>query len=159
MQNNTTEEASVIDVNTPVTNPDLVAAMQRLKVDDGEETTNALLLALNQANFLVVVFTDEMNTTKSDEDGVVVVNEGSLIKVLTTTDSNGDMYLPLFTDWEAIGKRMDKPVNAFVFSSQDAWHWALNMGEYQGIVINPAEDALPLNKELVEFLASTQTTK
>lgn len=150
------DERPPVDVNTPVTNPNLVAAIQRLKTDSSLAAKDALLVELNRANFLVAIFTDEMHTTEPDKDGKVTIEKDSLIKVLNTSDGNGNMYLPLFTDWDAIWKYIDQPVNTLIFPSQDAWHWALNMGEYQGVVINPAEDALPLNRSQIEYLAREQ---
>ena len=143
-----------VDVKIPVTNPVLVAAMQRLKTDASDTAKDALLSELNKANYLVAIFSDEMHTSEPDENGESVIEKDSIIKVLDTSDANGNLYLPLFTDCEAIGKYIDKPVNTLVFPSQDAWHWALNMGEYHGIVINPAENALPLDLGLIRFLAS-----
>lgn len=146
-----------VDVNTPVTNPSLVAAIQRLKADSSNEAKDSLLIELNQANFLVAIFSDEMHTSEPDGDGKVTIEKDSIIKVLNTSDGNGNMYLPLFTDWEAIGKYIEQPVNTLIFPSQDAWHWALNMGEYHGVVINPAEDALPLSRAQIEYLADQIT--
>lgn len=146
-----------VDVSTPVTNPDLVAAIQRLKTDSSIETKDVLLIELNKANFLVAIFSDEMHTSEPDKDGKVTIEKDSIIKVLNTSDAEGHMYLPLFTDWEAIGKYIDKPVNTLIFPSQDAWHWVLNMGEYHGVVINPAEDALPLSRAQIEYLANEIT--
>jgi hypothetical protein len=151
------EDKPPVDVNTPVTNPNLVAAMQRLKMDSSNDAKDALLVELNKANYLVAIFSDEMRTSEPDKDGTVTVEKDSIIKVLNTSDGNGNMYLPLFTDWEAIGKYIDKPVNTLIFPSHDAWHWALNMGEYHGVVINPAEDALPLSRAQIEYLSNEST--
>ncbi|MGE4545962.1 MAG: SseB family protein [Pedobacter sp.] len=146
-----------VDVNTPVTNPKLVAAIQRLKLDASDEAKDALLIELNKANYLVAIFSDEMHTSEPGENGRVTVEKDSIIKVLNTSDGEGNMYLPLFTDWEAIGKYIDQPVDTLIFPSQDAWYWALNMGEYHGVVINPAEDALPLSRAQIEYLANEIT--
>ena len=151
------EGAPPIDVNVAVTNPKLVAAMERLKTDTSDAAKDDLLLELNKSNYLVAIFTDEMHTSEPDENGETVIEKDSLIKVLNTSDSQGNMYLPLFTDWDALRKYIDKPASTLVFPPQDAWHWALEMGEYHGIVINPAEDALPLNKGQIQFLASKVT--
>lgn len=151
------EGAPPIDVNVAVTNPNLVAAMQRLKSDTSNAAKDALLLELNKSNYLVAIFTDEMHTSEPDENGQAVIEKDSLIKVLNTSDSAGNMYLPLFTDWDALRKYITQPVSTFVFPPQEAWHWALEMGEYHGIVINPAEDALPLNKGQIQYLMSKFT--
>ncbi|CAA0092732.1 Uncharacterised protein [BD1-7 clade bacterium] len=143
-----------VDVNTPVTNPNLVAAMERLRTDTSNEAKYHLLLELNKANYLVAIFSDEMHTSEPDENGKSTIEKDSIIKVLNTSDEQGNMYLPLFTDWEAIGKYIDQPVNTLVFPPRDAWDWALKMGNYHGVVVNPAHNALPLSKGQIEYLAS-----
>ncbi|PCJ29987.1 MAG: hypothetical protein COA90_10715, partial [Gammaproteobacteria bacterium] len=117
-----------------------------------DEAKDALLLELNKSNYLVAIFADEMHRTEPDENGQSVIEEDSLIKVLNTSDSQGNMFLPLFTDWDALTKYTDKPVSTLVFPPQDAWHWALKMADYHGIVINPAENALPLSREQIQYL-------
>lgn len=144
--------APPIDVNVAVTNPNLVAAMYRLKTDTSNNAKDDLLLELNKSNYLVAIFADEMHVSEPDENGETVIEKDSLIKVLNTSDEQGNMYLPLFTDWDALCKYIDQPVSTLVFPPQDAWHWALEMGEYHGIVINPAENALPLNKGQIQYL-------
>lgn len=151
------EGASPVDVNIAVTNPNLVAAIERLKTDTSDAAKDALLLELNKSNYLVAIFADEMHTSEPDENGQSVIEKDSIIKVLNTSDGNGNMYLPLFTDWDALRKYIDQDVSTLVFPPQDAWHWALEMGEYHGIVINPAENALPLNKGQIQYLASQIT--
>jgi len=151
------EGAPPIDVNVAVTNPNLVTAMERLKTDTSNTAKDALLLELNKSNYLVAIFSDEMRTSEPDENGRSVIEKGSVIKVLNTSDGDGNMYLPVFTDWDALRKYIDQPVSTLVFPPQDAWHWALEMGEYHGIVINPAENALPLNKGQIQYLASQIT--
>lgn len=146
--------APPVDVNVAVTNPNLVAAIERLKGDVSDEAKDALLVELNKSNYLAAIFTDEMHASEPDENGKSVIEKDSTIKVLNTSDNNGNIYLPLFTDWDALRKYIDQPVNTLVFPPQDAWHWALEMGDYHGIVINPAENALPLNKEQIQYLAS-----
>ena len=141
-----------IDINKPVENPALVAAIDRLASDYSVAAKDNVLAELNRAVYLVAIFTDEMHTTEPDEKGQVTIQKDSLIKVLNTSDEAGNTYLPLFTDWQAIGLYIDKPVNTLVMPASDAWSWVMNMGEYHGAVINPARNALPLSKAQIQFL-------
>ena len=90
---------------------------------------------------------DEMHTSEPDKSGKVVIEKESIIKVINTTDNQGILYLPLFTDWEAIGKYISQLVSALVMPAEAPWLWVLNMGEYHGAIINPAQNALSLSKE------------
>lgn len=148
-----------VDVNKPVENPKLVAAIDRLLSDSSNKAKDELLLELNRANFLAAIFTDEMHTSEPDKDGKTVIEKDSLIKVLNTSDADGNTYLPLFTDWKEIKKYIDKPVNTLILPASDAWDWALKMGDYHGIVINPGHNALPLNIEQIKYLKGQSKTE
>lgn len=151
---NVNKGAPRVDVNTPVTNPGLLAALQKLAVDSSDEAKDVLLSELNRSNYLVAIFTDEMHVSNSDESGKSVIEKDSLIKVLNTSDDHGNAYLPLFTDWEALRKYIDHDVSSLIFPPKDAWNWVLNMGDYHGAVVNPAENALPLNRDQIAYLNS-----
>jgi len=151
-------EQPPVDLNKPVTNPALVAAMQRLKRDSSSAAKDAVLVELNRANYLIAIFSDEMHVSKPDSGGKATIEKDSVIKVINTSDVKGNTYLPLFTDWDAIRLFIGKPVDTLVFPAKDAWDWVLRMGNYQGAVINPANDALPLSKQQVEYLAAQLST-
>ncbi|GHB61526.1 hypothetical protein GCM10008107_07980 [Psychrosphaera saromensis] len=146
------EGAPPIDVKVAVTNPSLVDAMNRLNTDQSSAAKTDLLLELNKSNYLAAIFSDEMNMSEPDENGNKEIEKGSLIKVLNTSDSEGNIYLPLFTDWCAIKNYINKPVDTLVFSPQKAWSWALS--DYHGVVIYSEENSLPLNKSQIQYLAS-----
>lgn len=144
--------APPIDINKPVENPSLVAALKRMATDSSPSSQENLLRELNNAVYLMAIFSDELYTAEPDAQGRTVVEKDSKIKVIGTSDSEGNPYLPLFTDWGAIQKYIKEPVNTLVLPAADAWSWALNMGQYHGVVINPAENALPLSRKQIEFL-------
>src|SRR5690554_2523550 len=75
------EGAPPVDVNVAVTNPNLVAAMERLKTDTSSAAKDALLLELNKSNYLVAIFADEMHTSEPDENGQSVIEKNSIIKL------------------------------------------------------------------------------
>ena len=43
-----------------------------------------------------------------------------------------------------------------VLPAKDAWQFALQGLTYDGVVINPAHNALPLARPMVEYLANTE---
>ncbi len=141
-----------IDINKPVENPALVASMLRLAKSPTQEARSQLTIELNKAVYLAAVYTDEMHASEPDEEGKTEIEKDSVIKVLITSDDQGNPYLPLFTDWNAIGKYISKPVNSWVLPAEDAWHMALNGGDYHGIIINPGENSLPLNINQIRYL-------
>lgn len=139
-----------VDLNKPVENQALSSAIDALANDPTESNKSHLVSALNKANLLAAILTDEMTTTEQ-APGQMTIQAGSRIKFLTA-GKDGQTFLPLFTDWEAIRAYTDLNVSAMVPPSIEAWCFALQGGAYDGVVINPAHNALPLDHQMLQFL-------
>ncbi|HEY3899917.1 MAG TPA: SseB family protein [Chthoniobacter sp.] len=142
-----------VDLNTPVENPAVVAAILSFAADRTPATQDALTRALRAANFLVPILTDEMHTTPSGE-GKTTIQAGSRIKILTCSDAAGAVHLPLFTDWPSIRRWTDQPVSTLVMTAKEAFEFGAS-DNHAGAVVNPGENALPLNKQLLAYLLNT----
>jgi len=139
-----------VDLDTPVTNPRLVSALNSFATDQSDTQLNALLIELNNAVYLVATLLDEANVKETATPGNVILEKGSVIKVITASDSDDNPLLPLFTDWDAIKLWTQDPVQTLVMPARDAWAFALN--GYTGVIINPAGPCLPLNRPQIEEL-------
>ncbi len=138
-----------VDIDTPVTNPALTAAMARLGEGGDQAAIEAVLRELNRAVYLVAILLDEASVTTTSP-GQATFNKGSVIKVLNCADSNDRPLLPLFTDWDAIRKWTNTSVSTLVMPADQAWDFALS--QYQGAVINPAGPLLELSRDQLEDL-------
>ncbi len=141
-----------VGLNNPVTNPALVAALEDMQINPGNETNDKLMVELNKAKYLLPLLSDEMNVSEADENGKVNIEKGSLIKIITYSGTDGNIYLPLFTDWDVIKNYFDNPVDTFVLPATDAWEFTLKADKYHGIIINPGSNDLLLNKERIQYL-------
>lgn len=145
------QEESKIDVNQSVENPDLVAAMDRVAREGSDEAKDELLKQLLHANYLAAMFADGLKV--SSADGVQkTIEKGSTFGVLSA-ESAGKNYLVLFTDWKALGQYTDQKVSGWILPSKDVWSFALQGNTYDGVVINPAHNALPLERPMLEYLS------
>lgn len=140
------------NVNEPVENPNLVAAMERVAQENSDEAKDELLLQLQKANFLAAVFTEGLNVSEGEESGQSTIEEGSTFSVMSAENA-GKQFLVLFTDWRALGQYTEQKVSGWVLPSIDAWSFALQSDTYDGLVINPAHNALPLERPMIEYLA------
>jgi hypothetical protein len=138
-----------VDLDTPVTNPALLAAINNLGSGADQSRLNALILELNRAVYLVATLLDEANV-KEQSPGQVTFQKGSRVKVLGIMDTSNRPLLPLFTDWDAIRKWTNEPVSSMVMPAGQAWEFAL--AQYQGVVINPGGPLLELNRDQLEDL-------
>ena len=144
---------SPVDLSQAVENPALVKALDLVATDGSNEAKDQLLVELQRANYLAAILTDEMKTTGS-VPGQLIVEKGSFIKFLTA-ESDGKRYLPLFSDWRAIKGYTPLDVTALVLPGREAWSFALQGSTYDGIVINPAHNSLPLDRSMLLYLANS----
>jgi len=143
---------SRIDLNSPVENVALVQAIAGVAADPSDSTKDHLLVELNRANFLAAMLADELKKTEV-EPGRVQIEAGSKFGILSAS-SGGKNFLLLFTDWPALRAYTDLQVSGWVLPARDAWSFALEGATYDGVVINPAHNALPLERPMLKFLAS-----
>ena len=138
-----------VDLDKPVTNPALTAAMAGLGAGPDQAAIESLIRELNRAVYLVAILLDEANVT-TRSPGQATFEKGSLIKMLAVADSNDRPLLLLFTDWDAIRKWTNESVSTLVMPADQAWEFALR--QYHGAVINPAGPLLELNHNQLEDL-------
>lgn len=127
----------------PITNPQILAAIERIAGDRSEDAQQELTLALQRGLFLVPVFTGRIDTEPTDDEAV---------QVLVCTDEKNDEYLPLFTDEAALKAWTDEDVAAMVLTAPEAWEFIVSQPECAGGVVNPGAAALPLSREMVGLL-------
>lgn len=142
---------SSVDLNRPVTNPALMQAMSRVAKDGSDASKDALLAELQRANYLVAIYSDRLSPGQKQRDGLMLIPKGRQMDVITA-GKDGKHYLLLFTDWEALSAYTDKAVSVWVLPARDAWDFVLQDKTFDGVVINPAHNALPLQRPMVEYL-------
>lgn len=145
-------ERSPVDVNQPVENPDLTAALAAFAAEPTPAALQRLQEQLNRAVYLVAILIDEMNITPDGEAGKATFEKGSRIKVLTCTDPAGAPTLPVFSDWREIRAWTDEPVSTLVLPADEVWSWVTGQSGYQGVVVNPAGQPIPLDLPQVRDL-------
>ena len=140
------------DLNQPITNTDLLAALDALTQADTPAARQLVATQMQAANYLVAILTDELRTTPGDAPNQVTLQAGSKFGVLTCDDGQGGQVLPLFTDWEALRHWTTRPVSTLVLPAAEAWQFALAGGTYASLVINPADQGIFLAREALARL-------
>lgn len=143
-----------VNLNQAVDNPALVAAMERVARENSDASKDGLLRELQHANYLAAMFADGLKAREKSL-GQIEIAKGSKFGVLSA-GKDGKNYLVLFTDWQALRAYTQGQVSGWVLPAKDAWQFALQGSAYDGIVINPAHNALPLTRPMVEYLSKVQ---
>ena len=143
-----------IDINTPVRNPALTAALATDVLHNTPATRRAATAELMKATFLVAILTQEVRE-KPVAPGQVTWQAGSRFSVLLSNDGQGGKVLPLFTDWDALRQWTDEPVSGLVIPAAEAWAFALTDETYTGVVVNPATDGRVFDPAALAQLAGS----
>ena len=141
------------DINTPVINPALTAALAADALHSTPDTRRAVTAELMQATFLVAILTQEIQE-KPTAPGQFTWQAGSRFSVLLSSDGQGGKVLPLFTDWDALRQWTDQPVSGLVMPAAEAWAFAMADDTYAGAVVNPATDGLFFGPSALAQLAA-----
>lgn len=141
-----------LDLDKSVENPALVRAMDDLAAGNTEATRDQLMGELQHGEFLAAIIPDDGKTAFTGPPGATIVSKGTRFGVLATA-KDGKSYLLLFTDWAQLRTYTNKNVTGWVLPASDAWAFGLQKG-FDGIVVNPAHNALPLGHEMVQYLAT-----
>lgn len=141
------------NVNTPVTNPALAAALAADAQHDTPDTRREVTRTLREATFLVAILTDDVQETPGEAPGQATWQVGSHFSVLLAGDGHDGKLLPLFSDWEALRQWTDQPVSGLLMPADEAWVFALADDTYTGVVLNPATDGLTFSRTALAQLA------
>lgn len=130
--------APPVDLNTPVTNPRLVAAMRKHQQIHTNETAVELFAELKVANLLVAAVMDKPVGEARRSD--VVIEKGEKIGFIEVRDDSDKRLLALFTDHPSLQQFTTQANSTFVMPTKQAMSFVLDQGFYDGLVINPGSD-------------------
>ncbi|ACM19352.1 hypothetical protein Geob_0990 [Geotalea daltonii FRC-32] len=141
---------SNIDVNKPVENPDLVAAIQNHANHNSNESTVELVEAIRKAVFLAAI--DERGLNKQEiGKGEIEIQKGSKFGILEVQDSDNRRLLTLFTDWKEFQNYAPSHFSGLIMPSNQVSSY-VQTGSYDGVVINPGGNALPIYRNLIAHI-------
>ncbi|MGF6905787.1 enhanced serine sensitivity protein SseB [Fusobacterium sp. PH5-44] len=146
-----------MDVNKPVTNPDLLAAIDTVRSNDSIDTMTVFLYELKKAHFLSPATI--MPKPIPDENGKSFLNEGTKIEFFGIENTKGESFLLAFTDWSELRKWRNIQDEQTIISTYDDLVAMVKNGSTQaGFVINPYGCNLCLTRDLIENFSNQQNS-
>lgn len=146
----------MFDINKPVTNPDLVKAINDSYPNQIDKQKHIILEA-RKARLLAPVL------ISPEPEGEINVNERVIKKDTTISfnlieDTNNQKYFIAFTDWNALRKwRNIEKQQTIVTSFDDLSSMVLNSHDgHSGFVINPYGEDIVFRRSLLEALHEEQ---
>ena len=137
----------MIDVNKPLTNPELVNSMNTCLNEKTAENEAVFIEKIIKANFLApIIFKGEI------ENGVLKAD--STISFKTITNSLNESFFLAFTDWEELGKWSKEKEQTLIVPYDDLKAMVLKDNtNIKGFVINAYGQNFLITPELMEYFS------
>jgi hypothetical protein len=136
----------MVDVNQPVTNPELVKSINEFLKEKSAENEFFLIQEITKANFITpIIFQGEI------EDGVL--KKDSIMSFKLITNSSDESFHLAFTDWEELGKWSKEPEQTLISTYDDLKHMVLKSDGIKGFVINPFNQNFVITPEIMEYFS------
>ena len=137
-----------MDINKPITNPDLVNVIKEIKKGNKEE--ELFWEEIFKAKFLCPI-NMKMGKTTHKENDKIVLGEGTSIALLSIDNEQGEHFLMAFTDWAELKKwKQNHNQQTLVLSYEDYQGIIIkNNSAYQGMVINPFGENIVLDRQML----------
>lgn len=140
----------MLDVNKPVTNPDLVEAIKVMNENNTQESQDNVINEVMKAHFIspVTIFPEPEHSSGSSE---VVLKEKTKINFNIIENTARQQFFLVFTDWEELGKwKKGENQNTLILSFDDLAAMVLDKeGSSEGFVINPYGGNIIFNKNMI----------
>ena len=145
----------MIDVNKPVTNPELINIIHALKENFTPEVEKDFLRLMKTAHFLSPVIIDKVSTP--DENGVTTLEKNTTIKFITLEIADNQLFLPVFTDWIELRKwRNIANEQTLITTYDDLCTMVEKTAAHAGFVINPCGESILITRDLIEQFNNPQ---
>lgn len=137
-----------MDINKPITNPNLVNIIKEIKKGNKEE--ELFWEEIFKAKFLCPV-NMEIGKTTQKENHKIVLGEGTSIALASINNEQSEHFLMAFTDWDELKKwKQHSNQQTLVLSYEDYQGIILkNDSVYQGMVINPFGENIVLDRQML----------
>lgn len=140
------------DMNKPVANPELMAAVERMNRENSRESREAVLdLVISTARFLAPV-----TITPAPEEqagGQTALGQGTQIQFQLLANQEGQPFFPAFTGWEELRKLCGpKNQQTLVLTFDDYAAMVVRDARAAGFVVDPFGACLSFDRAMVEHL-------
>lgn len=137
-----------MDINKPITNPNLVNVIKEIKQGNKEE--ELFWDEIFKAKFLCPI-NMQIGKIKQKENHKIVLGEDTSITLLSIDNEQREHFLMAFTDWDELKKwKKNCDQQTLVLTYEDYQGIIIkNHSTYQGMVINPFGENIVLDRQML----------
>ncbi len=141
----------MVDVNTPLENPQLLESIHKMYQNNNTETQNEAFKEILNAHFLApVVLTPE---PENNNNGIVTLEKNTTISFSTIVNTNKQFFFPAFTDWDELRKwKNEENQQTLIVKIEDYISLVLNDSNISGCTINPFGENLILTSLMLKTI-------
>lgn len=141
------------NLNRPVENPELMAAVERMGRENSRESREAVLdLVISSARLLAPVAITP--PPQADEAGQTSLGQGAAIQFQLIANQEGQPFFPAFSSWEELRKLCGpKNQQTLLLTFDDYAAMVLRDNRAAGFVLDPFGACLSFDRAMVEHLA------
>jgi hypothetical protein len=145
------KDVFMIDVNKPVTNPQLVDIMNKFSNERSAENEFILIERITNAHFLTpIIMKGEI------ENGVL--KAGSTISFKMITNNSDESFFIAFTDWEELAKWSKEKEETLISTYDDLKGMVLkDTVNIKGFVINPYGQNIMITPEIMQYFSKKKS--
>ncbi|MCF2661459.1 SseB family protein [Pseudoflavonifractor phocaeensis] len=140
------------DMNKPVANPELLAAVERMNRENSRESREAVLdLVITTARFLAPVTITP--APQEQVSGQAALGQDTQIQFQLLANQEGQPFFPAFTSWEELRKLCGpKNQQTLVLTFDDYSAMVVRDVRAAGFVVDPFGASLSFDRAMVEHL-------
>lgn len=136
-----------MNINEPLKNEKLNSIIEQLKATNTDESETNFFKYLKKSTLLIPIVKDNND-------------ENIKISILDLQQTNGEKYIPLFTEWVDLKSFPNfEHVDGWLVNWEDYQKLLLSNPVWNGVVINPNSYNIVLNREQMGIVESNQLKK
>ncbi|MBU3158499.1 SseB family protein [Clostridium frigoris] len=141
----------MINVNKPVTNPELVESMNKFINEKSADNELNLIEKINQSHLMTPVI-----ISGDVENGLIP--EGTTVSFKTITNTDNESYIVTFTDEDELYKWSKDKEQTLAYTYDDLNGIVLeNINEIKGFVINPYGQIFIITPEVMQYFSKRKS--
>lgn len=139
------------DITKPLTNPELAAAVARMKTENSRESRETVLdTVISTARFLAPV---TITPDPGEQGGKAALGQGTAIQFQLLANQDNQPFFPAFTNWEELRKLCGpKNQQTLVLTFDDYAGMILRDNRAAGFVVDPFGACLSFDRAMAEHL-------
>lgn len=143
----------MIDANTPLENPKLLEAINKMYQNNNEQTQDAVLKEILNAHFLAPINMSS-EPEGQNENGVVTLKENTILSFFTIENTKKQYFFPAFTDWSELRKwNKQEDIKTLIVKIEDYISLMSNNKNIIGCTINPFKENLILTSLMLQTIS------